>query len=199
MDTAPLTEKFRKTGMTEKHKQLQDTAVRWLYEKGCSVYAKEVPTKNGNADALGIKTPRDRKETIYYIEAKASRSDLICLKQKRVYLRSVGTENQKCYYHTFGGIDFPKQIPEAGCAECLKVNRERLDTGIDFYYLIIADGVKVEDTLYPEWGIISEVEVENAKPILQNNPGYGFNVSEDPRADSQRVGDVWISVTEEKP
>ena len=42
--------------MTETHKQLQDTAIRWLYQVGCNVFAKEVPTQNGIADALGIKS-----------------------------------------------------------------------------------------------------------------------------------------------
>ena len=104
-----------------KHCALQNTAIRWLYGIGCSVFAQEVPTKNGIADALGIRT-REGSVATYYIEAKASRSDLICLKQKCVYRRSV----------------------------------EWKDMGIDFYYLIVADGVRVEPELYPNWGVINE-------------------------------------------
>jgi len=86
--------------MTDKHKALTDRALWWLYDRGCSVYAKEVPTRNGIADALGIMT-RQGQEKVYYIEAKASRSDLICEKQKTVYERSVnGHLKKRCEYHT---------------------------------------------------------------------------------------------------
>jgi len=77
----------KKSGKSDKHKQLQRTATYWLYLKGCSIFAEEVPTQNGIADALGIVT---RNDTVYYIEAKASRSDLCCKKQKSVYIHSVG-------------------------------------------------------------------------------------------------------------
>jgi len=152
--------------MTQKHKDLRDTAIRWLYEKGCHIYAKEVPTENGNADALGIKAPRNGRETVYYIEAKASRNDLICLKQKQVYRRSVGAHREeKCYLHMmqrpeghlFTSItveEYEKAVAE--CKECFEIRRKHGDTGIDYYYLIVADGVKVEEDLYPGWGIINE-------------------------------------------
>ena len=76
--------------MKEKHAQLQDVAIGWLYGVGCSIFAKEVPTQNGVADALGVKT-RNGKDDVYYIEAKVSRSDLICKKQKVVYADATGT------------------------------------------------------------------------------------------------------------
>lgn len=67
--------------MTETHRQLQDIARRWIYGVGCNVLAKEVPTENGIADALGIKSG---KEDVYHVECKASRADLICKKQKLI-------------------------------------------------------------------------------------------------------------------
>lgn len=154
------------TGMSAKHKELQETAIRWLFDHNCSVFAKEVPTQNGNADALGIKTPRQGRATVYYIEAKASRSDLICLKQKQVYNRSVGAfREETCYMHhmqrprqdSFLAIT-QEEYDEAmrNCEECKELRRKAGDTGVDFYYLIVADGVKVEDTLYPSWGVINE-------------------------------------------
>lgn len=105
-----------------KHAELSRTAIGWLYRRGCSAFANEVTTFNGIADAFGIKTDGE-KYTSYYIEAKASRSDLICQKQRMVYERSVN-------------------LPDH-CA-------------VDFYYLIVADGVKVEDSLYPNWGLLDE-------------------------------------------
>jgi len=75
-----------------KHAQLQDMAINWLYARG-PIFAKEVPTFNGVADAIGIKT-QDGKNDVYYLECKASRSDLICLKQKAVYARAVGTYDE---------------------------------------------------------------------------------------------------------
>lgn len=148
------------TGKSEKHKQLQKTAIAWLYSVGCSVFAEEVPTRNGIADALGVKT-RDEKHTIYYIEAKASRSDLCCFKQKSVYMRSIGGEKSKCYYHTFRmfpGMDGKNHVEEVSdqCENCLKLRKSDGDTGIDYYYLIVADGVVIEPHLYPTWGVINE-------------------------------------------
>lgn len=108
----------------DKHQKLSRTAIGWLYGRGCNYFDNEVPTQNGIADALGVKcTLWDNSEggTVYYIEAKASRSDLTCRKQK----------------YTYAKADW--------CAEA-----------IDFYYLIVADGVKVEDGLYPKWGVINE-------------------------------------------
>lgn len=133
-----------KFGMTEKHKALQETAIRWLYARGCSVFAKEVPTQNGVADALGIKMEPayrhdDEKGTVYYIEAKASRSDLICLKQKATYYRCFEGKNT---LNLEGKYEPNHDAPR--------------DLGIDYYYLIVADGVKVEDALYPYWGVLNE-------------------------------------------
>jgi len=146
---------IKKGGKSDKHKELQRTAITWLYNQGCSIFAEEVPTGNGVADALGIRT-RDDKHTIYYIEAKVSRSDLTCFKQKAVYFRSVGLQdNVRCFFHTFRNIDGKKvQLypeTELTCPDCIRMKREKevADTGIDFYYFIIADGVKFEDTLYP--------------------------------------------------
>lgn len=118
------------------HADLSRIGAMWLYRRGCQIFANEVPTLNGYADALGIKfnsnLPED-KETVYYIEAKTSRSDLICAKQKRIYQQSIDPRfNQK--------------------------------NGIDFYYLIVADGVLVEPSLYPEWGVIDERGVVIRKP-----------------------------------
>lgn len=131
--------------MTEKHAQLQDIAISWLYQRGCSVFAKEVPTWNGIADAAGVVTNQRRytgKDTSYYIEAKASRSDLICLKQKAcykrtegLYMKDVATEN-KLYFGEPHLWEYPNDI--------------------DYFYFIVADGVTVEKELYPLWGVISE-------------------------------------------
>jgi len=68
---------------SDKHKELCQTAIKWLYQKGCSIFGNEIPTWNGTADALGIITnqrPYNKPDTVYYIEAKASRSDLLCRK-----------------------------------------------------------------------------------------------------------------------
>jgi hypothetical protein len=84
--------------MTDKHKDLQEAAIRRLYDFGCNVFAKEVPTGNGIADALGVKSSTGN---VYYIECKASRSDLICLKQKNVYRNAIGEITQLCYMHAW--------------------------------------------------------------------------------------------------
>lgn len=147
---------IKKGGKSEKHKLLQRTAIGWLYSRGCSVFAEEVPTRNGIADALGIIT-RSNKHTVYYIEAKASRSDMLCLKQKAVYYRSTGTGgNRKCYYHLFKFQG--KEVNEGceNCEQCLHIKNTYYDTGVDFYYLIVADGISVEDSIYPEWGVLNE-------------------------------------------
>jgi hypothetical protein len=121
----------------EKHNQLQDIAIGWLYKNGCDIFSKECQLPNGEiADAIGVKFDFHRQvpkvidgQTVYvdevhdktfYIEAKASRSDLICQKQKAVYHHSL------------------------------------LRPVADVYYLIVADGITVEDDLYPEWGVIGE-------------------------------------------
>ncbi len=112
-----------------KHKELCKTAIYWLYKRGCSIFANEVQTWNGIADALGIIT-RDGlegKETIYYIEAKTSRSDLLSPKQKACCLRTTA--------------EFSDIYP---------------NNNIDFFYFIIADGIKFENSLYPGWGIINK-------------------------------------------
>lgn len=133
-----------------KHKELQQTAINWLYARGCSVFAEEVPTWNGIADALGVRT-HDRDHTIYYIEAKASRSDLLCKKQKAYYKRTeevfeIGVMKESVFdgAHTY---EYPNDI--------------------DFFYLIIAEGVKVEPTLYPLWGVINEngIVIRKAKRL----------------------------------
>lgn len=140
-----------------KHAELQNTAVRWLYNLGCSVFALEVPTENGIADALGIKT-RDT-ETVYYIEAKASRSDLICQKQKDVYSRATGLLKEKCYYHS---IKDTKQLmllraeSEYDCTSCKMVEQKNADTGVDFYYFILANGVNIKEDEYPMFGVLNE-------------------------------------------
>ena len=140
-----------------KHAELQNTAVRWLYNLGCSVFPLEVPTENGIADALGIKT-RDA-ETVYYIEAKASRSDLMCQKQKDVYARATGLLKEKCYYH---GLRDSKQImllraqDEDTCERCKMVEQKNADTGIDFYYFILADGVNIKEDEYSMFGVLNE-------------------------------------------
>lgn len=133
-----------------KHDELCNTAINWLYARGCSVFAQEVPTRNGVADALGIVTYQGR-ERVYYVEAKASRSDLICPKQRGVYARSVEAFAQFCPLHIFK----TQQDQAKTCEACIYRTRT-YDNHIDYYYLIVADGVKVEDTLYPEWGVIDE-------------------------------------------
>lgn len=153
-----------KFGMSAKHKALQDTALRWLHGINCSVFAKEVPTQNGVADCLGIRTPRHGKEVVYYIEAKASRSDLLSAKQKQVYRHSIGDyDDVRCYLHHWNEANWPPDVREAKlaeavfCEECKALRAKKGDTGIDLYYFIVADGVKVEDDLYPGWGVLNEL------------------------------------------
>lgn len=137
--------------MKDIHKQLQDVGLRWLYARGCGAFAKEVPTANGIADVLGVKI-----NDTYYIEAKASRSDLVCLKQKMVYRRAIGDIQDSCYYHAFNrgeNVNDPKQ-PRATCERCIEIDKRRGDTGIDFYYIIVAEGLKVEPELYPGFGVL---------------------------------------------
>lgn len=131
---------------------MQITAITWLYELGCSIFANEVPTQNGNADALGIKKNGDT----YYIECKASRSDLICPKQKRCYASSVGQEIHRCLFHSFKMGEKIMNDGWESCDHCKVLETTRFDTGIDFYYLMVADGVMVEQSLYPTWGVIDE-------------------------------------------
>lgn len=137
------------------HARLQNIAIGWLYNSGCSVFALEVPTQNGIADALGI-----RKSDVYYIEAKASRSDLICRKQKAVYARATGMVVEKCYYHKMRDNQetmafLSAEVPEANCIGCKEIEKMNADTGIDFYYFILADGVKIADSEYPVFGVLS--------------------------------------------
>ena len=129
----------------DKHEQLQDTAINWLYGRGCSVFAKEVPTWNGIADAVGVVTnqrPYGKPDIAYYVETKASRGDLICLKQKSCYkrteqltIRSVSIENWM-YFGQEREWKYPNDI--------------------DFFYFIVTDELEIEPTLYPLWGVISE-------------------------------------------
>ena len=163
--------------MTTKHKDLCDTALLWLYGRGCSVFAKEVPTRNGIADALGIMT-RHGQEKVYYIEAKASRSDLICLKQKCVYKRSVSDYGARCTFHETNeqtsllNKSF-KDTHATICPECIERNQNLYDNHIDYYYLIVADGVKVEPELYPEWGVINQKgEVVRKAKRIKRTPNY---------------------------
>lgn len=140
--------------MTETHKQLQDAAVRRLYSFGCHVFAKEVPTANGIADALGVNT---RTKNAYYIECKASRSDLICNKQRNVYKCAIGEEQTRgCYYHNYdnGAFKNDPNRPQSECLACQDDEKLRGVTHIDFYYIMVADGLKVENTLYPMFGVL---------------------------------------------
>jgi len=170
--------------MSDKHKQLQQLAITWLYERGCGIFGKEIPTRNGNADALGIKVVNgDKSGDVYYIECKASRSDLICLKQRACYLRSDGHGMERCYIHNWKGVDEEVQKEKAKtCDQCIKTKLHCGDTGIDFYYLVVADGVKVEDTLYPKWGVISENgkiirKAKRMKRVERDNSEHLINVS----------------------
>ncbi len=128
--------------MNGKHKELQQTAIRWLYKRGCNVFAEEVPTWNGIADALGVKT--DATDTVYYIEAKASRSDLLGKKQKfcckrvdEVFKQGI-YRDKKCFDYFKGMVKY--EYPN----------------NIDFFYFIIADGITIDQNLYPLWGVIDE-------------------------------------------
>lgn len=82
------------------HKQLQDMAIYWLYDRGCYVFAQEVPFGGEFVDAIGIKYKEYQKLDfdIYTIEAKASRSDLVCEKQKHCYWRSIKRPHTDFYY-----------------------------------------------------------------------------------------------------
>lgn len=112
----------------------------------------EVPTINGIADALGLKKT---KGDVYYIEAKVSRADLICKKQRNVYRRSVGMYDVRCYCHNFR-MDGKTRDGWEDCGECKRLAENSYDTGVDFYYVIVADGVVVEPSLYPMWGVLDQ-------------------------------------------
>lgn len=163
--------------MKQKHAQLEDVAILWLYGVGCSIFAKEVPTRNGIADALGVKT-RNGKDDIYYLECKASRSDLICKKQKDVYEGAIGAGSSEryCWQHDpemyrsmFNGDE--RSVGHETCQKCKHTRDLRGDTGVDFYYIVVADGVKVEDSLYPMFGVINEKGevVRKAKRMKRND------------------------------
>ncbi len=141
--------------MTNKHKELQQTAINWLYNRGCSIFANEVPTWNGYADALGIIT-RD-KPVVYYIEAKASRADLLCSKQKYINKRveevykngNFEDKKKKLFYQGIVAYEYPNDI--------------------DYFYLIVADECKIQATDYPLWGVINEsgTVIRKAKKMLK--------------------------------
>ncbi len=139
--------------MKEKHAQLQDIAIRWLYGVSCSIFAKEVPTINGVADALGVKTLHG-KDDVYYLECKASRSDLICKKQKAVYQIATGMVEKRCYIHSWKQLDSTLREGWESCDQCKELAESAGDTGVDFYYIAVADGVTVEPELYPMFGVI---------------------------------------------
>lgn len=141
--------------MNDKHKQLQERAIRRLYAFGCHVFAKEVPTTNGIADALGVNT---RTGNAYYIECKTSRSDLICEKQRNVYRRATGELVKSCYYHTHNDGQYrdDPHRPRSTCLACIEDDKRAGDTHIDFYYLMIDDNINVEAVLYPHFGVINE-------------------------------------------
>lgn len=151
---------------TDKHQQLQETAIRWLYERNCSAFAQEVPTWNGVADALGIITSGraySKEDIVYYIEAKASRSDLLSFKQRQVYQRTQELHSQaqvkelKMYFGQQKDFSYKNNI--------------------DFFYFIVADGVNIEEGLYPLWGVINEqgkvirkaTRMKKEKDIFENS------------------------------
>jgi len=126
----------------DKHKQLQEKAIEWLYRRRCSVFDTEVTTWNGIADAVGVITKifKDTGSyTSYYIEAKSSRSDLMCKKQKN------------CYNKTQEIDDNGKTIKDYS-----PYNYHDKYNDIDYFYFIIADGIKIDKDLYPTWGVIDE-------------------------------------------
>jgi hypothetical protein len=142
--------------MTEKHAQLQNTAIKRLYAfRLLGVRkAKEVLTQSGVTDARGVKTVNSKND-VYYIEAKASRSDLICRKQKEIYNVAVGVREEWRWQHDpdiyrsmFADKGVDRTIGWEGCERCTTLKETRADTGIDFYHLIVADGVQVEPSLY---------------------------------------------------
>ncbi len=147
--------------MNDKHKQLQDMAISWLYHRGCSVFAKEVPTWNGNADALGVIT--GYKLTSYYIEVKTSRIDLLCRKQKACYKRTEEVVKSGVLKESiFGG----------------RVNYE-YPNDIDFFYFIVVDDVKVEPSLYPLWGVINEngTVIRKARRLKKTRDSSGLIIN----------------------
>lgn len=142
---------------SDKHKELQEMGIHWLYGIGCSIFAKEVPTGNGIADVLGIKT-KDKKQVAYYLEAKVSRSDLLSEKQRLVYRIATGDVQAWCFLHNpnyFSGGPSRSEGWES-CKNCIDEKAAIGDTGVDFYYLIVADTVKVDRNLYPKFGVLDE-------------------------------------------
>jgi hypothetical protein len=57
------------------------------------------------------------------------------------------------------------------CSRCIAVKKAKGDTGIDFYYVVVADGVKIEPSLYPMFGVIDErgTVVRKAKRMKRND------------------------------
>lgn len=104
------------------HNALKLRAILWLYGNSCSIFAEELNCGYfGIADVAGVKPNGDG----YYIEVKATSSDLKSRKQKRIYERTLDE-------HMIG-----------------KVN------GFDFYYLMVPKPLVEETIkLYPRWGVI---------------------------------------------
>jgi hypothetical protein len=58
--------------------------------------------------------------------------------------------------HTFEMLDGKTREGWETCEQCKKLATAAGDTGIDFYYIVVADGVTVEPALYPMFGVIDE-------------------------------------------
>ncbi len=111
--------------MAETHQELCDMAIWWLYKQGCFVFAQEVPTYAGVADALGVRLYRS--PAFYYIEAKASRSDLICEKQQRIYKQSLWGSMPIDFFYLYvakGIVVEPNLYPAWGVIQEGKVSRK---------------------------------------------------------------------------
>ena len=103
------------------HAILQNIAIYWLYGRGCSIFGQEVPVGYEIVDALGLKYDEYGKHgTVYSIEAKASRSDLICAKQKGCYENSLHHPHADFYYLIVAeGITVEKELyPMWGVINC---------------------------------------------------------------------------------
>jgi hypothetical protein len=90
-----------------------------------------------------------------------------------VYANATGTVEKKCYYHSMRlALDGSLMNPDGAneCGRCHDLQKARGDTGIDFYYIIVAEGLTVEKELYPMFGVINHKGeiVRKAKRMIRN-------------------------------
>ncbi|MEK6879777.1 MAG: hypothetical protein AABY22_09230, partial [Nanoarchaeota archaeon] len=64
--------------------------------------------------------------------------------------------NPDVYFSMYKNKGIDRSIGWESCNDCVEMKTKAGDTGIDFYYFIVADSIKVKPTWYPKWGVINE-------------------------------------------